>query len=268
MLIAQITDLHLRPHGKPAIRVVETNMLAKRAVAALMALDPRPDVVLVTGDVVNNGGADEYETARRVLQRFPMPVYVVPGNHDHRENFREALRRFPGVTSHPRFVQYAIEDYPLRLIGLDTHIPNSSAGELCEERLAWLDKTLAAARSKPTLLFMHHPPFDCGIRHMDKIRLINGAEKLEAIVRANPQVKALTFGHHHRPIETLFGGALASIAPGVAHQVELDLRPGDHDGLLVMEPTAYRLWMWDDERLVSHMGYVERFPGPFPFIED
>jgi 3',5'-cyclic AMP phosphodiesterase CpdA len=268
MLIAQITDLHLRPRGQPAIRVVETNMFAARAVAAVMGLDPRPDVVLVTGDVVNNGGPEEYETARQILGRFPMPVYAVPGNHDQRDNFREALRRFPGVTSHPRFVQYAIEDYPVRLIGLDTHIPKSSAGELCEERLAWLDKTLAAERGKPTLLFMHHPPFVCGIGHMDKIRLINGAERLEAIVRANPQVKALAFGHHHRPIETLFGGALASIAPGVAHQVEFDLRPGEPDGLIAMEPPAYRVWRWDGERLVSHMAYVERYAGPYPFIED
>ena len=243
MLIAQITDLHLRPRGKPAIRVVETNMLAARAIAAVTAQDPRPGRGPGHGRC-RNGTPDEYETAQLLLQRFPMPVYVVPGNHDHRENFREGLRRFPGVTSHPRFVQFAIDDYPVRLVGLDTHIPKSSAGELCEERLAWLDKTLAAERGKPTLLFMHHPPFSCGIRHMDKIRLINGAERLEAIVRANPQVKALTFGHHHRPIETLFGGALASIAPGVAHQVELDLRPGEHEGQIAMEPPAFRLWQW------------------------
>ncbi|MFI5013145.1 MAG: phosphodiesterase [Hyphomicrobiales bacterium] len=268
MLIAQISDLHLRPRGRPAIRIVETNMFAARAIAVVSALDPRPDVVLVTGDVVNNGTPDEYETAHRLLRRFPMPVYAVPGNHDHRENFREGLKRFPGITSHPRFVQYAIEDYPVRLVGLDTHIPKSGAGELCEERLAWLDKTLAAERGKPTLLFMHHPPFDCGIGHMDKIRLINGAERLEALVRGNPQVKALTFGHHHRPIETLFGGALASIAPGVAHQVELDLRAGESEGLIAMEPPAYRIWRWDGERLVSHMAYVERYPGPYPFIED
>jgi len=268
MLIAQISDLHMRPRGKPAIRIVETNMFAARAVAALMALDPRPDAVLVTGDVVNNGTPDEYETAHQVLRRLPMPVYAVPGNHDDRENFRQGLRSFPGVVAHPRFVQYAVEDYPLRLIGLDTHIPQSSAGELCEERLSWFEKTLATERGKPTLVFMHHPPFDCGIRHMDKIRLIEGAERLEAIVRANPQVKALAFGHHHRPIETLFGGALASIAPGVAHQVELDLRPGAADGRIAMEPPAYRLWRWDGERLVSHMAYVERFAGPYPFIED
>ena len=268
MLIAQLTDLHLRPRGMPAIRVVETNMFAARAVYAVTALDPRPDVVLVTGDVVNSGTPDEYETAHAILQRLPMPVYAVPGNHDHRENFREGLKRFAGVNAHPRFVQYAIEDYPVRLIGLDTHIPRSSAGELCEERLAWLDKTLAAERGKPSLIFAHHPPFVCGIGHMDKIRLLAGAERLEAIVRANPQVKALTFGHHHRPIETLFGGALASIAPGVAHQVELDLRPGEVEGQIAMEPPAMRVWRWDGERLVSHMAYVERFPGPYPFIAD
>ena len=268
MLIAQISDLHLRPRGMAAIRIAETNMLAARAITSLLALDPRPDVVLVTGDIVNNGTPDEYETAHRLLQRLPMPVYAVPGNHDHRENFRKGLGPLPGVTSHPRFVQYAIEDYPLRLVALDTHVPSSSAGELCEERLAWLEKTLAAERGKPTFLFAHHPPFICGIGHMDKIRLIAGAERLEAIVRANPQVKAIAFGHHHRPIETLFGGALASIAPGVAHQVELDLRDGEPEGQMVMEPPAYRLWRWDGERLISHMAYVERFPGPFPFVED
>jgi Icc protein len=268
MLIAQISDLHLRPRGVPAIRVVETNMFAARAIASLLALDPRPDVVLVTGDIVNNGTPDEYETAHRLLQRLPMPVYAVPGNHDHRENFRKGLERLPGITSHPRFVQYAIEDYPVRLVALDTHVPNSSAGELCEDRLAWLDKTLAAARGKPTFLFAHHPPFLCGIGHMDKIRLTEGGERLEAIVRANPQVKAIAFGHHHRPIETLFGGALASIAPSVAHQVELDLRDGEPEGQIAMEPPAYRLWRWDGERLVSNMAYVERFPGPFPFIAD
>jgi 3',5'-cyclic-AMP phosphodiesterase len=268
MLIAQISDLHLRPRGLPAIRVVETNMLTARAIAAVKALDPRPDAVLVTGDVVNNGTPKEYDTARELLGRFPMPVYVVPGNHDHRLNFKAALKDFPGVTAHPRFVQYAIEDHPLRLVGLDTHIPKSGAGELCQERLDWLDKTLAAERRKPTLLFLHHAPFRCGIGNMDKIRLIEGAERLEAIVRDNPQVKALTFGHHHRPIETMFGGALASIAPSVAHQVELDLREGEPEGQVAMEPAAYRVWRWDGERLVSHMAYVERYPGPWPFVAD
>jgi len=74
---------------------------------------------------------------------FPFLDADADGNHDDRENFRQGLRSFPGVVAHPRFVQYAVEDYPLRLIGLDTHIPQSSAGELCEERLSWFEKTLA-----------------------------------------------------------------------------------------------------------------------------
>jgi 3',5'-cyclic AMP phosphodiesterase CpdA len=268
MLIAQLSDMHMRPRGKAAIRVVETNMLAARAVDAVKALDPRPVAALVTGDLVNNGTPEEYETAREVLGALPMPVYVIPGNHDNRANFRAALKDFPGVVAHPRFVQYAIEEHAVRLVALDTHIPGETAGELCEERLDWLEATLAAGRDRPTLVLLHHPPFICGIGHMDQIRLIAGAERLEEIVRANPQVRALTCGHHHRPIETVFGGTLASIAPGTAHQVEFDLREGAPGGRLNLEPPALRVWRWDGERLVSHMAYVERFPGPFPFIPD
>ena len=87
---------------------------------------------------------------------------------------------------------------------------------------------------------MHHPPFDCGIVHMDQIRLIEGAERLAEIVRKNGRVERILCGHHHRPIETLFGGTIASIAPGVTHQVAFDLRD-DHEGALVLEPPAFRL---------------------------
>ena len=105
MLIAQITDLHARPRGLPAYRVSETNSLIERAVDALLALRLRPDVVLVTGDLTDCGLPEEYAHLRTLLGRLPMPVYVVPGNHDRREELRDAFADWPGVTAHPRFVQ-------------------------------------------------------------------------------------------------------------------------------------------------------------------
>src|ERR1035437_6030104 len=170
MLICQLTDLHIRPKGMTANRVIKTNMLTERALRVVAAHDPRPDVVIIPGDLTECGLPAEYALLGDMLQsHLPMPVYVIPGNHDRRENLRAGLGDLPGVTADPRFVQYAVEDLPVRMVMLDTVVPGANHGELCAERLAFLDRTLAADPHKPTLIGMHHPPFLCGIGHLDKI---------------------------------------------------------------------------------------------------
>jgi 3',5'-cyclic-AMP phosphodiesterase len=266
MLIAQITDLHMRPPGMAAYRVAETNMMTERAIDALLALQPRPDVVLITGDMTDCGLETEYALLRELLGRLPMPVYMVPGNHDRRDNLKRAFADWPTISSDPDFVQFVVDDFPVRLIGLDTVIPGESGGMLCERRLDFLARSLSAVPEKPTVIFMHHPPYDCGIVHMDRIRLGQGTERLAQLVRSHGHVERILCGHHHRPIEALFGGTIASIAPGVAHQVAFDLRE-EHAGALVLEPPAFRLHRYRPETgIVSHMVYVERFTGPFPFV--
>jgi Icc protein len=266
MLIAQITDLHVRPRGLPANRVAETNMMTERAIDVLIALRPRPDVVLITGDLVDCGIVAEYRQLKATLRRLDLPFFMVPGNHDRRDNFRQVFADHPTVVEDEEFVQYVVEDYPVRLIGLDTVVPGKEEGALCRRRLEFLEAALAAAPDKPTVIFMHHPPFECGILHMDRIRLIEGADELARIVGRHRNVARILCGHHHRPIQTLFAGTLCSIAPGVTHQVALDLTE-DHEGALVLEPPAYQLHRYCPETgIVSHTAYVERFPGPFPFL--
>ena len=119
MLICQLTDLHLRPEGVPAYRVVETNSLTERAFRAVAALNPRPDAVLITGDLTDCGLDSEYALLARLIRKhLPMPVYVIPGNHDRRAALRAGLADLPGVTSDPEFVQYAVDDLPVRLVML------------------------------------------------------------------------------------------------------------------------------------------------------
>ena len=102
MLICQLTDLHVRPVGKPANRLSETNMFTERAFRAVARLDPSPDVVVITGDLTDCGLDEEYANLNRLLRRFlPMPVFVIPGNHDRRDNFREGLKHLPGVAADP-----------------------------------------------------------------------------------------------------------------------------------------------------------------------
>jgi len=266
MLIAQITDLHVRPRGLPANRVVETNMMTERAIDAVIALRPRPDVVLITGDLVDCGLVEEYEQLKIMLRRLDIPFFVIPGNHDRRENLRRVLADYRGVTEDPEFVQFVVDDYPVRLIGLDTLVPGKGEGALCARRLAFLERALAREREKPTVIFMHHPPFDCGIAHMDRIRLLEGAERLAEIVRPHRNVERILCGHHHRAIETRFAGTIASISPGVAHQVTFDITE-DGPASLVLEPPAYQLHRYRPETgIVSHTVYVESYPGPFPFL--
>src|SRR5262249_18175520 len=152
MLICQLTDLHVRPVGQPANRVVETNIFTERAFRAAAHFTPRPDVVVITGDLTESGQDAEYANVVRMLRKWlPMPVFVIPGNHDRRSAFREALGHLPGVTADPHYVQYAIEDYPVRLVMLDTLVPGAGHGELQAEQLDFLDRTLAAVPDKPTI---------------------------------------------------------------------------------------------------------------------
>lgn len=268
MLICQLTDLHVRPPGRPANRVSETNMFTQRAFAAVAALTPRPDVVILSGDLTECGLADEYANLTGLVRRYlPMPVFVIPGNHDRRENLRATLAHLPGVTADPEYVQYTVEDYPVRLVLLDTVVPGFGHGELRAGQLDWLDRTLAAEPHKPTLIAMHHPPFTCGIGHMDRINLRNGADFIAVIAR-HAQVKRIICGHHHRPIIAQVAHAIASICPSVAHQVAMSLVP-DAPAEFVLEPPAFQLHHWSPtDGIVSHTAYVERYPGPFPFLTD
>lgn len=268
MLICQLTDLHVRARGVAANRVSETNMFTERACRVVAAFRPRPDVVLITGDLTECGLEAEYANLSAILSRtLSLPVYVVPGNHDRRENLRRGLGHLPGVTADPLFVQYAVEDNPVRLVMLDTLVPGAGHGALSAAQLEWLDRTLAAQPSKPTLVGMHHPPFVTGIPHMDKIALLD-QEAFRAVIARHRQVRRIVCGHHHRPIVGQCAHAIVSIAPSVAHQVELTFDPAN-PGAFNFEPPAFQLHKWLQlDEFVSHTVYIDQFRGPFPFLTD
>jgi Icc protein len=265
MLICQLTDLHVRSAGASGENESEINMLTDRACRVVAAFNPRPDVVIITGDLTERGLEAEYANLAAMLGRtLSMPVYVIPGNHDRRDHLRAGLGHLRGVTSDTNFVQYAVEHYPVRLVMLDTLVPGANHGELSGAQLDWLDRTLAAQPSKPTLVGMHHPPFATGLPHMDKISLLNAAA-FRTVIARHRQVERIICGHHHRPIVGRCAHAIASISPSVAHQVELTFDPSD-TGAFNFEPPAFQLHVWQRETgFVSHTVYTDTYRGPFPF---
>ena len=266
MIIAQISDIHIKPPGRLAYRRVDTAEAFARCVAHLNRLDPQPDVVLVTGDLVDAGVDGEYGLFREVIAPLRLPYFVIPGNHDERAAMRRAFADSRYLPKDGGFLHYAVEDFPIRLIGLDTTVPGAPHGELCPERLRWLDQALRREPERPTLLFMHHPPFRTGIEHMDVQNCRHG-EALAEIVGRHGQLLAMLCGHVHRFVATRWHGLAASICPGTSHAVALDLRPGGPPNF-AMEPPGLLLHRWADGILLTHQSFIDAFDGPYPFFDE
>jgi len=255
MLIAQITDLHVGDRPKVDGRDIDTLEGLRRAVAHLNALVPRPDAVVVTGDLVAEETLANYQAVAAALGELSMPGYVIPGNHDDRGLIREVFGGDGYLAREDGFLHYTVEDFDLRLVALDTHDPGKEGGLLCQGRLDWLDARLAEARDKPTLIAMHHPPFDTGIADFDIIGL-SGRDAFGEIVARNTQVQAIACGHVHRDIALSWCGALVAVTPSTGYQYALELDPNAATRK-VAEPPAVRLFLWSPgNALTSHMSYV------------
>jgi 3',5'-cyclic AMP phosphodiesterase CpdA len=255
MLLAQISDFHITPRGKKLYDRIDTIGFLRKAVQHLNALQTRPDFTLITGDLVDAGSPPEYEMLRELVSGLAMPYALMPGNHDERGNLRRAFADHAYLPKDGEFIQYTIEDLPLRLIALDSLIPGEGGGRLCQKRLDWLAARLEEQPKRPTLIALHHPPFDTGIEGMDDLNCRNG-EALGAIVARHRQVERIVCGHVHRPICMRWYGTLVTTAPGTAHQVALDFRPG-RGVAWIMEPPACHLHRWTPETgLVTHVSYM------------
>ncbi len=268
ILIAQISDLHVKRPGERAYEMVDTAAALERCIGHLNGFRPRPAFVAITGDLVDRGLEEEYAHLLRLLARLELPFAAIPGNHDQRELFRHVFSN-QAFASRSGPANLAVQIAPLVLLLLDSSVPGKDYGELDSATLRWLDGELAAAADRPTLLFLHHPPFETGIAHMDRQNLHN-APQLAAVVERHPQVRLIAAGHAHRAVTTSFAGVAASICPAPNHAVDLDLA-AERPPSLRVEPPAFHLHAWfagdDFGRLVTHFVPIGEFPGPFPFFD-
>jgi 3',5'-cyclic-AMP phosphodiesterase len=241
--------------------------MLRRAVAAIVALEPRPDCVLVTGDLTDCGLDAEYALLDEILRPLPMPVYVIAGNHDRREALLRVLGgRHAYLPRDSATLDYVVDDFPVRLIGLDCVIPGETHGQIRPEQIAWLSAALAANR-RPTVLMIHHPPFATGIDTMDQLGC-RGGDALAALVGRHPEIERVLSGHYHRPITIRWAGTIGFAAPSTAHQVVLDLRPSAPTRF-IMEPPALAVHTWKPSiGITTHLVPIGDFGSPFAVTLD
>lgn len=244
MIIAQISDTHIDldgPHGAGRIRNLE------QCVEDINGLDPLPDAVIHTGDLTQTGHPAEYREAARILRALRCPLHVAPGNRDDRGALRAAFPANGYLLPDLPFVQYRVDEYPVRLIALDTQSENSNMGDYCAIRADSLSAALADDMTKPTAVFMHHPPFDVvESAYPFQFESRDAVARMSRVLNQQGRVVRAFCGHSHRVAAGMIGDVPVSSMPSVA----VDLRLGDY-------PDAFRsIPLYKLHRFDAKQGFV------------
>lgn len=222
MRIAHISDLHITA-TPPAAGIVRADAVARaRALMAdLSAFRPALDLVVITGDNVNDERPEEYAVLAEVLSGLEVPFLILPGNHDDRALLRALVPDRPYADAELLHHRWQADD--VRVFVLDTLWPGRIAGRLLPAQLDWLADGLAAPFAGHTLVALHHPPCAPGMGRLDGAVLIEGAGALGALLESQPAPVTVLCGHMHRPFAARFGRSFVSAAPSTAFQFALSL---------------------------------------------
>lgn len=127
-LIVHISDLHISELG------FEEDVFIK-AVAEINAINP--DMIILTGDLTNNGYYSEFIQATKYLEMFDAPLFAVPGNHDARNLGYETFEELIGECSWK-----LTKDDEFVVIGLDSSSPDISSGNVGRPQHLWMEHQL------------------------------------------------------------------------------------------------------------------------------
>lgn len=248
MKIIHLTDPHFVPEGK-TLYGRDPSVALAAAVADINAHHADAHLVVMTGDLTHWGEPEAFDHLARVLSPLRPPLRLLVGNHDNREIFRA---HFPDQASDTNgFVQASLQTPVGQFLFLDTTLEGTHAGHYCADRLSWLLDNLENGAGTPLFLFMHHPPFDIGLRSMDMLGLVQKDAFREVIEPHKSRIRHLFFGHVHRPVAGSWLGIPVSTVRALNHQVGFDLESEAIPGSF--EPPAYGVVLINDEAIAVHM---------------
>lgn len=244
-ILAQLSDTHIDDGQKD-----EPGPASTLALAVARASEENADAIMITGDLVENGRRTEYELLRQALEFARVPVFVIPGNHDDPEVLRAAFADHHYLPSEGR-LSYCVDDWPVRIVAVDQHLPGADGGLLTEVDARWLDASLLEMPSKPTIVALHHPPFHVHDSLFDNAGL-SGTERLLDVVARHPQVERVICGHYHRAAVSRFANTLAVVCPSTAWTYKLNLENG-RPAMKQPHPLGLALHVWSAEAgLATH----------------
>jgi 3',5'-cyclic AMP phosphodiesterase CpdA len=245
MRIAHLSDPHLARGplaAQPAANLAD-------AIGRVLAVEPRPDCIVITGDLADTGHPEEYAALHAILRHCPVPVHLMPGNHDDPDALIARFGDTPFLDD-GLSTKYAVQYPEATIIVADSWMPEDPAGELGPDQLSWLDRTLAARPQVPAVVCLHHPPLALGMPFLDGIMLTDAAEFAD-VIRRHPHVVRVLAGHVHRTVSAMFAGTVLAVAPSTFRQSALRMHDAEPPGYLP-EPTSFLLHLLDGVDCVTH----------------
>lgn len=250
MLIAQVTDLHLHADAN------HPNLARfHRVLDHLVSLQPQPELLVLSGDLADDGALESYRHLQQALARWPHPVRLALGNHDSREGFRAVFGEEHFADG---FVQGRSEPGGLQLVVLDSLEEGRSGGAFCEARADWLRQVVHERSGAPMLVFLHHPPLDVGIPWIDPGPGQAWIARLDAALQG-AKVVAICTGHVHLGGVFPWRGRQVLTCPSSSSDLSLGFAPmqaAQPDGRSLVEQgePAFALHRWTDGGLTTIFG--------------
>lgn len=199
LLVAQITDIHLFAENHQKLLGCPTCESLKVVIERLKQLQPKPDILLLTGDLSQDETDTSYQELKNLIAPLDIPTYWLPGNHDNLPTMEKILNQ------QPIFADKSFVAGGWQFLLLSSWLPGCVHGELSSASLEWLERKLQLIGEQPTLIALHHPPCLIHSAWMDEIKLKN-PEEFFAVIDRYSQVKLVLFGHIHQGFEDSRGG--------------------------------------------------------------
>ena len=242
--IAQISDTHLGETASYQLLGMDTDFSLRQVLKLLAADESQAELLLLSGDISNNGYRQAYQRLYQLLEKRDNVVWL-PGNHD-------SVNLMKSVCAE-RWFRPRIEIGGWQIVSLDSSVPGSSKGTLGPDQLAFLESVLQAHPDLHTLIALHHHVLPVGSNWLDE-QLLSDQRTLFDLISSYPQVKAITSGHVHQATDVENNGIRVLTAPSTCIQ----FAPNSPEFLVSTEAPGLRwLELYPDGSLQTHVERVQ-----------
>lgn len=251
MYIYHISDIHYNPENTEGIGKLQ------KIIENINAQTAKPDLVVVTGDLVWKCHKEYYAPCFEELNKLQSPYLVITGNHDNSQDLIEAIKRF--APTHPlaeteNCLQYVCDKFPVRFIGLDTYKAGVGGGELSKESQKWLEQTLEDnSEGKPTVILIHQYTLPTGSGFFDRNAAPWYKEFNKIVEKHNKTVKLVLCGHLHNSLSAQIAGIPIISGFSTNWGEELLNKNNPDPKRDFKRPLSYLIHRWENERFTAYV---------------